>query len=406
MFLDFLYTLRAHKVPVGLQEWMALLEALALGLHQSSFTGFYYLARSLLVHSEAQFDAFDQAFSAHFAGIETDALKITEELQQWLADPSRLAYLSSEQRAALEAFNLDELRRKLEERLREQKERHDGGSHWIGTGGTSPFGHGGYHPTGVRIGGVGGGRSAAQIASERRFKDYRNDLVLDVRQIKVALRKLRDLRRDGTQNELDLEETIDKTCRNAGELDLVWRAPRRNNLKLLLMMDVGGSMTPHSRVVSQLFSAANQSKHFRDFQAFYFHNCVYEKVYRDAWFRQGVSIAELLKQYGKNYKLVLVGDAMMHPLELFEIGGIINYWEHNRTPGITWLRRLAAHFERTVWLTPEPEAYWDHMTVRAIRGIFPMFELTLAGLDQAIAALVKGRRARKVFADDAEDDLE
>jgi len=392
MLLDFLYLLRERRVPVGLQEWMALLEALARGLHESSLTGFYHLSRALLIHSEAHFDAFDQAFGQCFSGIEADALQLSDELAQWLDNPHLLKMLGEEERAALKALDLEELRRLFEQRLKEQQERHDGGGRWIGTGGTSPFGQGGYHPTGIRIGEMAGGRSAAQVATFRRYREYRKDLILDVRQIKMALRKLRELRRDGMDDELDLDETIDRTCRNAGELEIIWRPTRRNNVKILLMMDVGGSMTPHARVVSRLFSAANQSKHFRDFHAFYFHNCVYEKVYKDASFIEAVPVAELTAKYGPHYKLVMVGDAMMHPLELLEAGGIIDYWYYNPTPGIQWLRRLADHFHRRAWLNPEPRRYWNHITVNAIRGLFPMFPLTLEGLEDAVASLIKSRR--------------
>ncbi|HEY3358354.1 MAG TPA: VWA domain-containing protein, partial [Polyangia bacterium] len=311
MLLEFLYELRRRKLAVGLQEWMALMEALGRGLHESTLTGFYHLARALLCHSEASFDAFDQAFLACFQGLEAEALEITAELEAWLRDPALLAYLSPEERAALEALTPEELRRLLAERLQEQKERHEGGNRWIGTGGTSPFGQGGFHPTGMKLGHAGGGRGAVLLAAERRFQAYRNDLTLDVRQIQVALRRLRELRRDGRDDELDLERTIDRTCRNAGELELTWRAPRRNNVKVLLLMDVGGSMDPHAEVVSQLFSAAAQSKHFRDFHAFYFHNCIYEEVYRDARMRDALPVSEVLNTYGPNYKVVLVGDAMM-----------------------------------------------------------------------------------------------
>jgi uncharacterized protein with von Willebrand factor type A (vWA) domain len=392
VLLEFLYELRARKVPVGLQEWMALLEALGKGLHESRLGSFYNLARALLVHTEAHFDAFDQAFAHCFQGVESETLELGEELERWLSDPALLKYLSPEERDALEALDLDELRRLLAERLRQQQKRHEGGNRWIGTGGTSPFGQGGFHPTGVRLGDVSGGRSAAQVAAQRRYREYRKDLVLDVRQIRVALRKLRQLRRDGRQDELDLDETVDRTCRNAGELELIWRAPRRNNVKLLLLMDVGGSMDPHARVVSQLFSAANQSKQFRAFHAFYFHNCVYENVYRDALFSDPLPVAELVRTYGPNFKLVLVGDALMHPLELMQSGGGIDYWYINHTPGVDWLRRLADHFQRRVWLNPEPPRYWNHITVHTIRQLFPMFPLTLEGLDDAVSWLVKGRK--------------
>ncbi|PIE19038.1 MAG: VWA containing CoxE family protein [Proteobacteria bacterium] len=390
MLLDLLYELRRRKVPVGTQEWLALLRALEKGLHESSLTAFYHLGRSLLVHTEAHFDAYDQAFAVVFKGIEGDALELTDELAAWLDDPAMLAYLSPEDRAALEALSLDQLREMLEERLNEQQERHEGGNRWIGTGGTSPFGSSGYHPSGVRIGG-GGGRSAAQIAAARRFRAYRQDLTLDVRQLKVALRKLRDLRREGSRLELDLDETVDETCKNAGELELVWRPPRRNNVKVILLMDVGGSMTPHARSMSQLFSAAMQSKHFRDFHAYYFHNCVYDRVWEDAWFEEAVTVPELLARYGEQYKLILVGDAMMHPMELFEQGGAIDWWQDNITPGIAWMRRLADHYERCVWLNPELPRYWRHITVRAIRDLFPMFPLTLEGLEASVSALVRGR---------------
>ncbi len=395
MLLDFFYQLRSHRVPVGLNEWLALMEALAKGLHESSLTGFYHLSRSILIHSEAHFDSFDQAFAVSFKGVEADALELTDDIAKWLADPANQRLLTDEERAALEGLGLEELQKLLQERLREQKERHEGGSRWIGTGGTSPFGAGGTHPTGIRIGDGAGGKSAAQVAALRRFQQYRRDLVLDVRQIKMALRKLRELRREGQEEELDLDETVDRTCKNAGDLELIFRPPRRNRVKVLLLMDVGGSMDPHARVVSKLFSAANQTKHFRSFEAFYFHNCVYEAVYRDSWFSDPLPVADLLQKYGPRHKLVMVGDAMMHPLELLESGWAIDYWHNNRSPGIEWLRRLGDHFERKVWLNPEPRAAWQHTTVSAIRELFPMFPLTLEGLSDGVDALVGARRAHR-----------
>ena len=394
MLLNFLFALRSQGLKVGISEWLGLLQGLQRGLHDHSLTGFYQLGRMLLVHSEADYDRYDQAFAEVFAGIEAEALQLDDALAEWLKDPALLRYLSPEERAKLATLDLDELRRLLAERLRKQRERHDGGSHWVGTGGTSPFGHGGYHPTGVRIGGQGGGMSAAQIAGQRFFRAYRHDLVLDLRQIKLALRRLRDLRRDGQRDELDLDATIDRIGRNAGELELVFRPPRRNNVKVILLMDVGGSMTPHSRVMSQLFSAAAQTKHFRDFHAFYFHNCVYDQLYRDAWQRDGLPLADVLHSYGPSYKLLVVGDAMMHPMELFHMGGASDFWTDTYTPGIDRLRQLADHFKRAVWLNPEPPRFWNHQTVGAIRGLFPMFPLTLDGLQAAVAELVGARRHR------------
>ncbi|MCA9671874.1 MAG: VWA domain-containing protein [Myxococcales bacterium] len=396
--LGFFYELRRRRIAVGANEWLALYEALARDLHDSSLTGFYNLARAILIHRESDFDSFDEAFAVYFEGIEADALSLTEEIERWLAEEKELLYLSDEERALLQSLSLEELRELLEQRLREQQERHEGGNRWIGTGGTSPFGRGGQHPTGVRIGGGSGSRSAAQVAAERRYRAYRDDVVLDVRQMQVALRKLRDLRRDGRQDELDLDETIDRTCKNAGDLEIIMRAPRRNNVKVILMMDVGGSMDPHTRVMDKLFSAANAAKHFRDFHAFYFHNCVYSAVYKDSWFRERVPVSDLIRQYGENYKLIMVGDALMHPMELLDQGGALDYWTHNTTPGIEWLRRLRSHFRRAVWLNPEPPRYWDHITVRSIRSLFEMFPLTLEGLEDAVSALIKARRRRLVIA--------
>ncbi|MGH7437672.1 MAG: VWA containing CoxE family protein, partial [Polyangiaceae bacterium] len=246
MFTPFLYELRKRKVKVGLQEAMALARALKAGLHDSSLDGFYHVARALCVHSETDLDAFDEAFLAHFKGIESKSLDLVKELEEWLKDPKMRKDLTPDELAMLQHLSLDELRRLFEERLKEQKERHDGGNRWIGTGGSSPFGNNGTHPTGLRAGGAGGGRSAMAIADARSFKPYRSDIVLDVRQIEVALRKLRAFTREGSELELDIEETIDETARNAGELEIVMRPPKKSNVRVLLLMDLGGSMDPHS----------------------------------------------------------------------------------------------------------------------------------------------------------------
>ena len=390
MLQTFFTTLRQRGLKVGLQEWLALLEALSLGLHGSWLTGFYHVARSLLVKRESEYDLFDQVFAHVFQGAELNAAEITDEIQKWLGDPLRHLRLSPEELEALAKLDLEELRRQLEERLKEQTERHDGGNRWIGTGGTSPFGWGGAHPSGVRIGGESLGRSAMQVAALRRYREYRTDLVLDVRQMKVALRKLRELTREGADDQLDLPASIDATCRDAGELSLVFRPPRRNNLRLLLLMDVGGSMDPHSRLVSRLFTAATAARHLRSFSAYYFHNCVYEEVYEDARFRKPVPVADLFDRHDRETRLVLVGDALMHPVELFDVGGSGYYYHYNPTPGIECLRRLVEHFRRLAWLNPEPASYWRHPTASAIARLIPMFALTLDGLDAAVTSLVKG----------------
>lgn len=390
MFIDFLFELRRQGLKITSHEWMALMEAMAMGLHDSSLDGFYRLARALCVKDISEFDAFDQAFLAYFKDVGKDALAVATELLEWLRDPRKLAGLTEEQRRMIESLDLDRLRQMFEERLREQKKRHDGGNRWIGTGGTSPFGHSGAHPSGLRIGGPGGGRSAMQVAEERRYRAYRKDVVLDVRQIDVALRGLRQLGREGGEEELDLDETVDETCKNAGDLELVFRAPRRNRVKLILLMDVGGSMDPYAELVSRLFTAASRAGRFAQFRSYYFHNCVYETVYEDARFRQPVSVAEILATSDRSEKLVLVGDALMHPAELMHPGGSIYYDHHNRTPGIEWLRRLSAHFRRIAWLNPEPKRFWPHSTIEVVAGVIPMWQLTLEGLSEAVRFLVRG----------------
>ena len=395
MLIDFLYEMRRRKLPVSTHEWMALMEAMALGLHESSLDGFYHLCRTLCVKDIALYDAYDEAFLAYFKDVHVDALKLTEEIRAWLADPRALEGLTDEQRQALAALDLDKLRELFEQRLREQKERHDGGNRWIGTGGTSPFGTNGQNPNGMRVGG-GGGRSAMAVADERRFKEYRRDVVLDVRQIDVALRGLRRLGREGAIEELDLDETIDQTCKNAGEIEVVFRPPRRNRVKVVLLMDVGGSMDPHSELVSRLFTAASRSGRFAKFRSYYFHNCVYNSVYEDAQFRKPVTTAELLATSDRDEKLVVVGDALMHPAELLDPAGAMYLYGNTRASGIEWLRRLAAHFRSAAWLNPEPDRFWAGTTIEVIASIFAMWPLTLDGMSASVRYLVRGGERPRV----------
>lgn len=393
MFVAFLYELRRRKVPVGTHEAVALARALSAGLHDSSLVGFYQVARALLVHSEHHLDAFDQAFLSHFRGVQTSGLELTRELIDWLKDARMRRELTAEERALLEQFDLEELQRLFEERLREQQERHDGGNKWIGTGGTSPFGHSGAARQGIRVGGEGGNRSAVKVAGLRRFAGYRSDLVLDVRQLQVALRKLRAFAREGGEEELDLEESIAQTARNAGELEVVTRPPRRPNTRVVLLMDVGGSMDPYAHLVSRLFTAASKATHFKDLRTYYFHNCIYGRVYKAADFRDAVPVAELLAECGPHYKLIVVGDALMGPYELMERGGALGWADPDALEGVEWLRRLASHFQRNVWLNPEQVGSWYAPTVRVIGDLFPMYPLTLEGLGEAVGHLVKGRRS-------------
>ncbi len=393
-FVPFLYELRARKVKVGAQEATALARALVMGLHDSSLLGFYHVARALCVHRESDLDAFDQAFSAHFKGIETASLELVDELAEWLKDPQNRRELTDAERALLETLDLDELRRLFEERLREQKERHDRGNRWIGTGGTSPFGAHGVHPSGLRVGQHGGGRSALGVADARTFRPYRSDIVLDVRQIEVALRKLRAFRREGELLELDIEKTIDETARQGGELEIVMRPPRKPNVRVLLLMDVGGSMDPHAHLVSQLFSAAKRASNFRELKTYYFHNCIYGRLYETERFSDPVPVRDVLEKVSPEWKLVMVGDAAMHPAELLGSSDW-TYWagrgkEAEQRTGIQWMQHLADHFHHAAWLNPDPPNYWKGGTAEALGKVFSMYPLTLEGLGEAIAHLSRG----------------
>jgi uncharacterized protein with von Willebrand factor type A (vWA) domain len=392
MFIPFLYELRARKVPVGTQEAVALAGALAKGLHDSSLDGFYYVARALLVHDEKHLDAFDEAFGKVFEGLEGKALELHEQLLDWLKDAAeRLPSLSPEERALLEQFDTAELQRLFEERLREQKERHDRGNKWIGTAGTSPFGNSGRAARqGIRVGGGGGMRSAVSVAGQRNFREYRDDLVLDVRQLQLALRKLRAFTREGQPDELDLDGTIDKTARNLGDLEVVTRPPRKSNTRVILLMDVGGSMDPYAHLVSRLFTAAKKATHFKELRTYYFHNCVYGRVYSDARLSRPVKLSQLFGETDRKYKLIMVGDALMAPWELMSVSG---WQEDEGVEGVMWMMRLREHYPSAAWLNPEQPSTWWQPTIDVLRRVFPMYPLTLEGLGDAVHQLTKVRVA-------------
>jgi uncharacterized protein with von Willebrand factor type A (vWA) domain len=394
VFLELFYGLRDEGVPVAIQEWMMLMEALAMGQHGASLDGFYHVSRACLVKSETYFDAFDRVFARVYHGVEGE-LSVTDELMEWLRDPKNFEELTDEQRALLVELSRDELMRRFLETLAEQTERHDGGGKWVGTGGRSPFGHGGEHPTGIRVGGPGKRRSAMKVAEERQYRDYRTDETLDLRGTKVALKRLRQLTRQGRPDQLDVDETVDETCRNAGEIELVFRPERKNNVRLLLMMDVGGSMDPYYRPVSRLLTALHETRGLRDFRAYYFHNCVYENVYTDARLlrRSAVPTGDVLRQLDERWKVVFVGDAAMHPHELMSPFGNIDPRREAETAGLTWLQRIADHFDRSVWLNPDPEKSWPHTrTTKVVGSVFPMFHLSVDGLEKAVAALIGARK--------------
>lgn len=393
MFLDLFYGLRDEGVPVSIQEWRMLMTALEKNLHRSSLFGFYDLAKSCLVKSESYFDAFDRVFARVFHGVEGE-LSVSDELAEWLSDPKNFDGLTDEQRKALEELDADELMQRYLETLAEQDERHDGGGRWVGTGGHSPFGHGGQHPTGIRVGGRSRNRSAMKVAEDRRFKDYRTDSTLDIRNTKQALKRLRHLTRSGLEDELDLDETVAETCKNAGEIELVYRAERRNNVRLLLFMDVGGTMDPYYEPVSRLLTALHEERGLRDFKAYYFHNCIYERVgtTADMYIKDAVPTGDLLRRYDSRWKALFVGDAAMHPSELLHERGNINPRYAADTRGIDWLLRIQDHFDRAAWLNPDPQSDWEHTrTTQVIKQVFPMFPLSLDGIQDAVTALIGGR---------------
>jgi uncharacterized protein with von Willebrand factor type A (vWA) domain len=295
ILLSFFYVLRGRGLKVTPTQWLTLIEALSRGLHGSSLTGFYSVARAILAKDESELDEFDLAFAAHFRGAEMPVRAIEQDVLDWLESPIAPYRIDPAWKKLLDEVDVDALRAELERRLAEQTERHDGGSKWVGTGGTSPFGHGGWHPGGIRVGGEGRHGSAVQVAAARRFREHRRDLVLDTRQFGVALKKLRALARTGPADELDVEATIDRTAREGGEIQLVFEPPRENALSLLLAMDVGGSMEPFRHLTSLLFSAAHGARHFKRFEHVYFHNCVYERVYADAAFSTAMPLTELFR---------------------------------------------------------------------------------------------------------------
>lgn len=393
MFLDFFYGLRDEGVPVAIQEWQMFMTVLEGGLHDCSLMSFYTLAKVTLVKSETYYDAFDRAFARVFHGVEGE-LAASDELLDWLSDPKNFEGLTDEQRQALEELDADELMRRFLETLEEQDERHDGGGRWIGTGGHSPFGHGGEHPTGIRVGGKSQNRSAMKVAEDRKFQDYRTDQTLDTRNMRLAVKRLRHLTREGPDDELDLDETVDETCRNAGEIEFIYRSERRNNVRLLLLMDVGGTMDPYYEPVSKLLTALHEERGLRDFKAFYFHNCVYERLgtTADLYLKDAVPTGDLLRRFDDRWKVMIVGDAAMHPAELMNPRGNINPRYESETRGYDWLLRIREHFERAIWLNPDPPADWEYTrTVKVIKELFPMYPLSLDGIGDAVTSLVGAR---------------
>jgi uncharacterized protein with von Willebrand factor type A (vWA) domain len=389
MLIDFFFTLKSAKIPVSIKEFLVLLEALEKQVIAPSLDDFYYLSRITLVKDEANFDKFDKAFGAYFHGVETLFEKNPEIPLDWLM--KRLEReLTPEQKAALEKFGYDKLMDRLKELLEEQKGRHEGGNKWIGTGGTSPFGNGGNNPEGIRIGGEGGKRSAVKVWEARTYRDYDSERELGTRNIKVALRRLRKFAREGAQDELALDDTIRATANNAGWLDIKMQAERKNKVKVLMLMDVGGTMDDHIARVEELFSAAKTE--FKNMEFFYFHNCLYETLWKNNRRRHAERFAswDVLRKYPPDTKVIFVGDATMSPYEIVQPGGSVEY--HNEEAGAVWLQRFAQQFPKCVWLNPEPEQLWQYrQSIAIIRQLMSerMYPITMDGLERAMQMLSK-----------------
>lgn len=390
MLIRFFFMLREGGLKPSITELLTLLEALRAGVAGQSVDDFYYLSRSCLVKDETQFDRFDKVFAAHFHGIEEAFKALTEELpDDWLRRQAELL-LSDEERAKIEALGgFDELMKALRERLEEQEGRHEGGNKWIGTAGTSPFGAYGYNPEGVRIGQQASRhRRASKVWDRREYRNLDDQVELGTRNIKLALRKLRKFAREGAADQLDLDDTIDKTARNAGLLDIRMVPERHNAIKVLLCLDIGGSMDDHVRVCEEMFSAARSE--FKHLEYFYFHNFIYESLWKDNRRRHAEKIAttQITRKYGPDYKLVFVGDATMSPYEIVYPGGSVEHW--NEESGSTWIKRMLKAYPKAIWLNPEPRQRWDYTpSIKLTRELMEdrMFPLTVSGLDDGIRRL-------------------
>ncbi len=391
MLIDFFLHLRKAKLPVSINEHLLLLEAMAARVIEPSIDQFYFLARATFVKDERNFDKFDRAFAVYFKGVEAIPGMDAELPLEWLRREMQRQF-TAEEKAAIEAMGgLDKLLERLSKLLDEQKERHQGGSRWIGTNGTSPFGNGGYNPEGIRIGGPSAGnRTAIKVWEQRAYRDYDDSVELGTRNIKVALRRLRRFAREGAQEELDLDDTIASTARNAGWLDLRMVPERHNTIKVLMLLDVGGTMDDHIRQTEELFSAAKSE--FKHLEFYYFHNCVYDYVWKnnnrrhaersDTW--------DIIRKYNSDYRLIFVGDATMSPYEVLQPGGSVEYM--NEEAGAVWLRRLVERFPKFAWLNPEPEGVWEYrQSIAVIRQLLAerMYPVTLQGLERAMRELSK-----------------
>jgi len=391
MLAGFFLKLKDQNIPVSIKEYLTLIEGLKAGVISPSVDEFYYFARTALVKDESNFDKFDRAFGEFFKGVESLTGAGPEIPLEWLMKQAELN-LTPEEKALIESLGgWDKLMETLKQRLAEQKERHQGGNRMIGTAGTSPFGAHGYNPEGVRIGqDKSRNRTAVKVWDQREYRNYDTELELGTRNIKVALRRLRRFARQGSPEELDLDTTIHRTAKNAGYLDLAMRPERHNAVKVLLFLDVGGTMDDHIKVCEELFSAAKTE--FKHLEYFYFHNCLYDYVWKDNRRRHAERTRtwDVMHKYGHDYKLVFVGDATMSPYEILQPGGSVEY--SNEEAGSVWVQRMLSVYPKAVWLNPEPEEVWPYrQSIGIVREIMNqrMFPMTVDGLERAMRLLVK-----------------
>ena len=391
MLIDFFLKLRQAKVPVTTKEYLMLIEGMQKGVVGSSIDDFYYFSRTCLVKDEANFDKFDRAFGEYFKGVQAIMGVEADIPLEWLRRQAELN-LTPEEKAKIEAMGgWEKLMKEFKKRLEEQKGRHQGGSKWIGTDGTSPYGAYGYNPEGIRIGQEGSrNRSAVKVWDQREYQNLDDQVELGTRNIKIALRRLRRFARDGSPEELDLDGTISSTARKAGMLDILMRPERHNKVKVLLFFDIGGSMDDHIKLCEEMFSAAKTE--FKHMEYFYFHNCLYDYVWKDNRRRHSerTPTVDIMHKYGHDYKLIFVGDATMSPYEILQPGGSIEY--SNDEAGAVWLRRMLDTYPKAIWLNPEPEQLWPYrQSISVIREIMEsrMYPITIEGLERAMRYLSK-----------------
>lgn len=393
MLIDFFYEVRKARVPVSIREYLDLLEALEHKLAFADIDEFYLLSRTVMVKDEKYFDRFDKAFGSYFEGIEMldDLFEKAVIPEEWLRKELE-KMLSEEEKALIESLGgFEELMETFKKRLEEQKERHQGGNRWIGTGGTSPFGADGYNPEGIRIGQKKSRQQrAAKVWEQRTFKDLDDSVALGIRNIQVALRRLRKFARDGAEEILDMDDTIESTAKNAGYLDLKLVPEKKNKVKVLLFFDVGGSMDPHVRVCEEMFSAAKTE--FKHMEYFYFHNCLYESVWKNNLRRgaERMDTYDIIHKYGSDYKVIFVGDASMAPYEITHAGGSVEHW--NEEPGALWMQRIVDHYDKVAWLNPLPETQWGWGgSIQIMQDLINdrMYPMSIEGLERAMKDLNK-----------------